>query len=65
MFEFYGVEMKNLNFENNNIEANGRYNFGYTLNNINIKNNTIPTIQTITKIIIAIFFLLHKNFPEQ
>lgn len=43
MFEFYGVEMKNLNFENNNIEANGRYNFGYTLNNINIKNNTISS----------------------
>ena len=43
MFEFYGVEMKNLNFENNNIEANGSYNFGYTLNNINIKNNTISS----------------------
>ena len=35
--------MKSLNFENNNIEANGRYNFGYTLNNINIKNNTISS----------------------
>ena len=43
MFEFYGVEMKNLNFENNNIEASGSYNFGYTLNNINIKNNTISS----------------------
>ena len=43
MFEFYGVEMKNLNFENNNIEASGNYNFGYTLNNINIKNNTISS----------------------
>ena len=43
MFEFYGVEMKNLNFENNNIQASGSYNFGYTLNNINIKNNTISS----------------------
>lgn len=43
-FEFYGVQMKDLVFEDNDIKSDGGINFGYTLNNITIKNNklTVP-----------------------
>ena len=41
MFYFYGVEMKNLVFENNIERGNCPSNFGYTLNNVTIKNNDL------------------------
>lgn len=41
MFEFYGVEMKDLIFEDNNITASGGSKFGYTLNNVTIRNNKL------------------------
>lgn len=41
MFYFYGVEMKNLIFENNIERGNCPSTFGYTLNNITIKNNDL------------------------
>ena len=43
-WNFYGVQMKNLVFENNDFSnAPGSYRFGYTLNNILIKNNKMPS----------------------
>lgn len=43
MFEFYSVEMKNLLVENNNIDTPGGSKFGYTLNNVIIRNNKFTT----------------------
>lgn len=40
-FDFYGVQMKHLVFEDNDIKSDGGINFGYTLNNIKIKNNKL------------------------
>lgn len=43
-WNFYGVQMKNLVFENNDFsKAAGSYTFGYTLNNILIRNNKMPS----------------------
>ncbi|WP_133014344.1 hypothetical protein [Clostridium cuniculi] len=43
-WNFYGVQMKNLVFENNDFSnAAGSYRFGYTLNNIVIRNNKMPS----------------------
>lgn len=43
-FDFYGVQMNNLVFADNDIKSNGGINFGYTLNDIIIRNNklTVP-----------------------
>lgn len=41
MFYFYGVQMKNLVFENNIERGNTSSTFGYTLNNITIKGNDL------------------------
>lgn len=44
MWNFYGVQMKDLIFENNDFsQAAGVINLGYTSYNISIKNNSFPT----------------------
>ena len=40
-FYFYGVQMKNLIFESNTERCNCSSSFGYTLNNVTIKNNNL------------------------
>ena len=44
MWNFYGVQMKDLIFENNDFsQANGSISLGYTSYNILVKNNIFPT----------------------